>query len=170
MQCLFIKTLNIKIEVSLHFTQHASVVYGFCSFSCEFSPKVARRFWCGWCSSPITSPSHLCCAPVCAWGGVWMHYITLHDTVEAHSCVLLISECITLHSSWTQQTGDKDALCECLCVHACMYSHPSTQYTTHAHTHTHTHTPVGNSPRLALDGGTPLCTVLNCLNPVITCP
>ena len=45
---------------------HASVVYGFHSFSCVFSPKVARRFWCGFGSGPIIS---LSCTCVCVRGG-----------------------------------------------------------------------------------------------------
>ena len=74
-QNLYSNNSNVNESPYISHHMHASVVYGFHSFSCVFSPKVARRFWCGWGSRP----SHpFCHAPVCMWEegiGARMYYI-----------------------------------------------------------------------------------------------
>ena len=90
--------------MSLHFTAHVSVVYGFHSVSCTSSPKVVKRFGCGWCSSPITSSSCTC------GGGKDALYIFTIGALQAE---------------------EKDEqLCMCVCACACTHI-PHTDHPTH---------------------------------------
>ena len=98
--------------MSLHFTPHPCEC---CLWLPQFQlcvlPKVARSFWCGWCSSPITSFS---CTCVClwGWGGVGRQrcntlFTSLLISMTTGLNILLTYECF---------------LCiVCVCVH----SHPS---------------------------------------------
>ena len=74
--------------MSLHFTPHASVVYGFHIFSCVSSPKEVRRFWCGWSSSLITS-----CTPVGGGGKDALHYTPV-SVLQTRGRELMCGVCV----------------------------------------------------------------------------